>query len=99
LANLFELTANGAQLLGFSGNIRQIFMRLARIVIRTHNRGYFYGDLVHKVRILTDFNPTVSFDAYTSNIDYDVNVSELHDIMHFRRMVALLLQISFTTPK
>ena len=74
-------------------------MRLARIVIGTHNRGYFYGDLIHRVRILTDFNPTVSFDAYTSNIDDDVNVGKLHDIIHFRRMVALILRISFTTPK
>ena len=74
-------------------------MRLARIVIGTHIRGYFYGDLIHRVRILTYFNPTVSFDAYTSNIDDDVNVGKLHDIIHFRSMVALKLRISFTTQK
>ena len=56
-------------------------MRLARIVIRTHNRGYFYRDLIHRVRILTDFNPTVSFDAYTSNNNDDVNVGKLYDIV------------------
>ena len=85
--------------LGFSADIWQIFMRLARIVIGTHIRGYFYGDLINRVRILTYFNPTVSFDAYTSNIDDDVNVGKLHDIIHFRRMVALILRISFTTKK
>ena len=74
-------------------------MRLARIVIGTHIRGYFYGDLINRVRILTYFNPTVSFDVYTSNIDDDVNVGKLHDIIHFRRMVALILRLSFTTQK
>lgn len=58
-----------------------------------------YGDLIHRVRILIDFNPIVSFNAYTSNIDDDVNVGKLHDIIHFRRIVALILQISFITPK
>lgn len=48
---------------------------------------------------MIDFNPIVSFNAYTSNIDDDVNVGKLHDIIHFRRIVALILQISFITPK
>ncbi|KAK9988740.1 hypothetical protein SO802_028979 [Lithocarpus litseifolius] len=98
LSNPFEFTADGAQVLGFSGDLRKIFMGLAGIVIGTHNRGYFYGDLIHRVRISSDFNPTVPFDSYSSDdVDTDVNFGKLCDVFHLRRMVAIILRLSFWT--
>lgn len=95
LSNPFEFTADGTQVLGFSGDLRKLFMRLAGIVIGTHNRGYFYGNLIHMVRISSDFNPVVPFDSYSSDDENDVNSGKLCDVFHVRRMVALILRMFF----
>ncbi|KAK9988736.1 hypothetical protein SO802_028975 [Lithocarpus litseifolius] len=93
---LYELDDNG-KLLGFSGNLRKVFMGIAKKVIGKHKINYFYGDLLNRVRISVDFDATIPFDAYTSFSTPDIDDGKRYDVLHLRRMVALIIRTLFPT--
>ena len=72
-------------------------MGIATKVIGKHKINYFYGDLLNRVRISADFDATIPFDAYTSYSLPDIQEGKHYDVLHLRRMVALIIRRLFPT--
>nr|XP_023881784.1 uncharacterized protein LOC111994154 [Quercus suber] len=95
--NLWEVSEG--RVIGFNNVGGKIFIDLGKILISFYQEGEFCGDILNRVRIVENENVCYPYPTVRNTDPMSLSAGIKIDMMHFRRIVAKVIEASFPEPQ